>query len=150
MKAILKYPGSKWGIAERLVELIPSHHSYVEPFFGSGAVFFRKQESDIETINDLDSNVVNLFSCIQEDAGRLARLILTTPFSRERYEETYDAEFFVGEALEENPYRKALLFLIQCWQGHGFRTRGGGINWYKETKPLKTGEKKPQLLNEPG
>ena len=113
MKMILKYPGSKWGIADRLVELIPPHHSYVEPFFGSGAVFFCKQESDIETINDLDSNVVNLFSCIQEDAERLARLILTTPFSRERYEETYDAESFVSETLEENPYRKALLFLIQ-------------------------------------
>ena len=35
------------------------HHSYLEPFFGSGAVFFSKQRSNIETINDLDEDVVN-------------------------------------------------------------------------------------------
>ena len=54
MRTVLKYPGSKWNIALRLVELIPEHHSYVEPFFGSGAVLFNKPVSDIETINDLD------------------------------------------------------------------------------------------------
>ncbi len=48
--------------------MIPPHHSYVEPFFGSGAVLFNKPPSDIETINDLDSNVTNLFLCIQEGA----------------------------------------------------------------------------------
>ena len=32
MRPIIKYPGSKWKIARQLVELIPEHHSYVEPF----------------------------------------------------------------------------------------------------------------------
>ena len=72
MRTVLKYPGSKWNIASKLVELVPEHHSYVEPFFGSGAVLFNKPVSDIETINDLDHDVVNLFRCIQEDADRLA------------------------------------------------------------------------------
>ena len=81
MRTVLKYPGSKWNIAPRLVELIPEHHSYVEPFFGSGAVLFNKPVSDIETINDLDHDVVNLFRCIQEDAERLSRMVMTTPFS---------------------------------------------------------------------
>lgn len=55
MRQVLKYPGSKWNIAGKLVELIPPHHSYVEAFFGSGAMLFSKAPSDIETINDLDS-----------------------------------------------------------------------------------------------
>lgn len=42
MRTVLKYLGSKWNIASQLVELIPEHHSYVEPFFGSGAVLFNK------------------------------------------------------------------------------------------------------------
>ena len=50
----------------------PKHHSYVEPFFGSGAVFFNKPRSDIETVNDLDSDIVNLFDCIRKDPERLA------------------------------------------------------------------------------
>lgn len=28
MRTVLKYPGSKWNIASKLVELIPEHHSY--------------------------------------------------------------------------------------------------------------------------
>lgn len=70
---VLKYPGSKWRIADNLVELILPHHTYLEPYFGSGAVFFKKEPSAIETINDLDGNVVNLFKCIQEDPECLAR-----------------------------------------------------------------------------
>ena len=93
MRRILKYPGSKWNIAGQLVKMIPPHHSYVEPFFGSGAVLFNKPPSDIETINDLDSNVTNLFLCIQEDAERLARLVMTTPYSREMYESAFEEDF---------------------------------------------------------
>lgn len=56
MECVLKYPGSKWNIASAIVNLIPEHHSYVEPYFGSGAVFFNKNPSNIETINDLDDD----------------------------------------------------------------------------------------------
>ena len=60
MRPVLKYPGSKWNIAGKLSCLIPEHHSYVEPYFGSGALLFHKPASDMETVNDLDSEVVNL------------------------------------------------------------------------------------------
>ena len=50
MRSVLRYPGSKWNIARSLVDLIPEHHSYVEPYFGSGAVFFSKPYSDIEIL----------------------------------------------------------------------------------------------------
>ena len=43
MKAIMKYPGSKWSIAKWIIGFFPDHHSYLEPFFGSGAVLFNKQ-----------------------------------------------------------------------------------------------------------
>ena len=129
MKTVLKYPGSKWNIAGQLVNMIPQHHSYVEPFFGSGAVLFNKSVSDIETINDLDSNVTNLFLCIQEDEERLARFVMTTPFSREMYDSSFDFEDFIEAVIGEEPYRKALVFLIRCWQGHGFRTNGYKVGW---------------------
>ena len=64
LNAIIKYPGAKWGIAEWIISHFPPHHSYLEPFFGSGAVLFNKQRSAIETVNDLDGNVVNLFEWI--------------------------------------------------------------------------------------
>lgn len=126
MKSVIKYPGSKWKIAPQLVELIPAHHSYVEPFFGSGAVLFNKPVSDIETVNDLDSDVVNLFRCIQKDSERLARLVMTTPFSREEYERQFDG---CTSTLYASNFQRAAGFLIKCWQGHGFRTNGYKVGW---------------------
>lgn len=109
-----------------MVELIPEHHSYVEPFFGSGAVLFNKPVSDIETVNDLDSDVVNLFRCIQKDSERLARLVMTTPFSREEYERQFEG---CTSTLYASNFQRAAGFLIKCWQGHGFRTNGYKVGW---------------------
>lgn len=114
-RTVLKYPGAKWRIAEWIIEHMPAHKSYLEPYFGSGAVFFRKPASRIETINDIDEDVVNLFRCIREDAGRLARLVACTPYSRQEYYSAFTTE-------TDDPYECARHFLLQCWQGHGFRT----------------------------
>ncbi len=89
MKAILKYPGSKWRIADEIVKRIPRHHSYLEPFFGSGAVFFNKKPSDIEMINDLDNEIPNLFKCIRDDPEKLAARVTLTPYSRYEYESAH-------------------------------------------------------------
>lgn len=126
-RAVLKYPGSKWNIAKQITSVIPTHHSYVEPFFGSGAVLFNKEPSDIETINDLDGDVVNLFSCIRADSERLAAMTLATPFARDVYNKTFSQE-------SADPYEKAAAFLIKCWQGHGFRTNGYKVGWKNDVQ----------------
>lgn len=61
MKPILKYPGAKWKISDWIIQNLPPHESYLEPFFGSGAVFFNKKPARIETVNDID-NAVTRFS----------------------------------------------------------------------------------------
>ncbi len=89
MKAVAKYPGSKWSLAQWITSYFPEHHSYLEPFFGSGAVLFNKPRSHIETVNDLDNNVVNLFQCIREDPRKLASMVYMTPYAREVYERAF-------------------------------------------------------------
>lgn len=126
---VLKYPGSKWNIAGQLVDLIPPHHSYLEPFFGSGAVLFNKVPSDIETVNDLDGEVVNLFRCIQQDSERLARLVMTTPFSRE----IYDRQFEPDNSFASR-YQRAAGFLVRCCQGYGYRTNGSKVGWKNDIR----------------
>lgn len=81
MNSVIKYPGSKWSIANWIISHFPSHHSYLEPFFGSGAVLFTKKRSPIETVNDLDKDVVNLFRQIRENTERLADTIYWTPYA---------------------------------------------------------------------
>lgn len=90
MNAIFKYPGSKWRTAEWIISHFPPHHSYLEPFFGSGGVLFNKPRSNIETVNDLDGDVVNLFWWIQHDPERLANVIRWTPYAREVYDKAYE------------------------------------------------------------
>lgn len=129
MKRVLKYSGSKWNIAKKLVELIPSHHSYVEPYFGSGAVLFNKTASRIETINDLDGDVVNLFRCIQQDSDYLARLVMTTPYSREAYEGSFRTVPIMGIPPGDDRFHKACRFLARCWQAYGSRNDGYKSGW---------------------
>ncbi|WP_040209846.1 DNA adenine methylase [Clostridium polynesiense] len=89
MKA-LKWPGAKWSIADKIVDLIPEHKIYLEPFFGSGAVFFSKSPCNTEILNDLDDEVVNLFRCIRDKSEELSRAVYFTPYSREEYKKSYD------------------------------------------------------------
>ncbi len=127
MKAVMKYPGSKWSLADWIISYFPKHHSYLEPFFGSGAVLFNKPRSHIETVNDLDGNVVNLFQCIREDPERLARLIYMTPYSREVYERSYTE-------IPEDKFDAALNFYIRLNMGHGFRTTGEKVGWKNDVQ----------------
>lgn len=87
---VLKWPGSKWNMSNKIIELMPPHTVYIEPFFGSGAVFFNKKRCNLEILNDLDSEVVNLFKVIRDYPGELADKVFFTPYSREEYKETYD------------------------------------------------------------
>ena len=127
MKAVAKYPGSKWGLAKWIIDFFPEHHSYMEPYFGSGAVFFNKARSNIETINDLDGNVVNLFECIRKDPERLARSIYLTPYSRQVYEQSYKGN-------PTDKFEMARSFYIRLNMGHGFRTTGEKVGWKNDVQ----------------
>lgn len=93
MKAILKYPGAKWRISDWIISHFPEHKVYLEPFFGSGGVFFNKQPSYIETINDINGEVVNLFRVCREHPKELARVIEFTPFAREEFQNCKDTAY---------------------------------------------------------
>lgn len=127
VKAIIKYPGSKWSIADWIINFFPEHHSYLEPFFGSGAVLFRKQRSNIETVNDLDDNVVNLFEWIKMDPEKLAYEIYYTPYARQIYEDAF-------ASMPEDSLGKAVNFYIRLNMGHGFRTNGEKVGWKNDVQ----------------
>lgn len=128
-RPLLKYPGAKWSAARWITEHLPEHEIYLEPFFGSGAIFFNKQPARLETINDRDHNVVNLFRVIREQPAELAALISCTPWAREEYE----IACMALEALEackpcECDLYAARLFLVRCWQAFGTLT-GQKTGW---------------------
>lgn len=111
MQAILKYPGGKWRIANWIISHFPEHKVYLEPFFGSGACFFNKSPAYIETINDLDGDIVNLFTVCREYPAELARLINLTPFARDEFLNCYERS--------DNPIEQARRTLVRYHQSFG-------------------------------
>ena len=133
MQTVLKYPGSKWSTAEWIISHFPEHHTYLEPYAGSMAVLFTKKPSAIETVNDLDWDVCNLFHCIQKDSEKLAALVSMVPYARSEYDDTFKIN--IDDLMcKVDPFRKAARFLIQCWQGHGFRTNGYKVGWKNDVQ----------------
>lgn len=116
MKSVLRYPGSKWNLASRIVGMIPDHKSYLEPYFGSGAVLFSKNPSPMETINDLDGDVVNLFRMIRTHPDELSTALYLTPYAEEEYNRAYLREE------TDDDIEKARKMLIRSLQSHGFST----------------------------
>ncbi len=127
MRCVMKYPGSKWSIVNWIIGFFPEHHSYLEPFLGSGAVLFNKPHSNIETVNDLDGNVVNLFEWIQKDPERLAHEIYYTPYARQVYEDAF-------ALVPKDSLGKAVNFYIRLNMGHGFRTNGEKVGWKNDVQ----------------
>ena len=112
MKAILKYPGAKWRVADWIISCFPEHKVYCEPFFGSGAVFFKKKPSYIETINDRDGNIVNLFEVCREFPEELSAAINMTPFAREEFLNCYEMNV-------TDPIERARRTLVRFHQSFG-------------------------------
>lgn len=129
MRPVLKYPGSKWKMAEWIISLMPPHKSYLEPFFGSGAVFFKKEPSRIETINDMDGEIVNLFRCIREEPEELMRCVTMTPYSRAEYEQAW-GKFRFRAGVPSVGVEAARMTLVRYWQSHGSTSvyKGGWKN----------------------
>ncbi len=111
MRQVLKYPGAKTKIANWIVNNMPKHKVYVEPYAGSLAVLFNKPRCHIETVNDLHGEVVNFFRVLRDKPDELKYLIEFTPYSREEYDLSYE------ESVDE--VERARRFCVRCWQGFG-------------------------------
>ncbi len=122
--AALRYPGSKWSWATIITSHFGAHYHYVEPYFGSGAVFFTKDVSPHELINDTNHLVVNFFRVLRDSTEELQFALEATPWSREEYTHSH---VLTGNELED-----ARRFVVRIWQAHasdlakktGWKNRG--------------------------
>ena len=126
MRSVLSYPGSKKRIASWIIKHMPPHHSYLEPYFGCGAVLFAKAPAPIETVNDLDGEVVNFFQVIRNPGSRekLLEWIAYTPYARQAYDE-------VIQKAPADPVERAACFAVKSMMSHGFRMTGD-CGWKKD------------------
>ncbi len=86
-KSPLAYIGGKSRLAKQIIPMIPAHRTYCEVFAGAAWVFFSKEESRVEVINDLDSDLVSFYRCTQNHLEELLKQFKWLLSSREWFED---------------------------------------------------------------
>jgi len=115
---VLQYPGKKNSVAKWVIRHFPHDYqtmTYLEPFFGSGCIFFRKERSAVETINDLDNEISNLFAQIRDNPDELMMLLMNTPWSR--------AEYVLSFEKTDDPVEQARRCIVRFWFTVGANVR---------------------------
>lgn len=90
MKSPVPYFGSKQRIADWIVDLLPKHGHYVEPFCGGLSVLLAKPPSAMETVSDLDAELVTFWRVLRDRPTELIRACALTPHSRAELAATWD------------------------------------------------------------
>ena len=118
----LKWHGGKYYLATKIVELMPPHQQYVEPFFGGGSVLLAKNAADVgEVINDLNGHLTNFWRVLQDETlfAQFSRVIQAVPFSEQEWR---DAHARLEELTE--PVPRAVAFYVECRQSFSGRRTG--------------------------
>lgn len=102
---ILRRLGNKQAIAKEIQKYFPPHKIYIEPFFGAGGMFFNKPKAKYNIVNDLDSDVFNLFMVVMNQKDELEKVFYQMPIHS-------DLLNYWKQNEETEPIKKALRFLF--------------------------------------
>ncbi|MBF7051733.1 DNA adenine methylase [Halomonas sp. KAO] len=80
-----QWMGGKRRLAKHILPNFPDHQCYVEPFAGGAALFFMKEPSKVEVLNDTNSELVNLYRVVQHHLEEFMRQFKWALVSREIY-----------------------------------------------------------------
>lgn len=141
-QAIMGYFGSKHRIARRLIDLMPAHRGYVEPFAGSLSVLAHKPPSPIEVANDLNGDLMTFWRVLRDRHADLERACLLTPHSRVEHQES-------GH-LRPDPYDEvehARRVWVRLAQGRAGQFTPTGWRHHQSTQKVNDGGMSKRLTN---
>ncbi len=110
----LKWHGGKHYLARKIVELMPQHIHYVEPFAGGMAVLLAKNPHGVsEVVNDLDGRLTNFWRVLQrrESFEKFQRIVQAIPFSEVEWRES---RTWTAELGPDQPIHDAVSFFVEC------------------------------------
>ncbi|MGW1246960.1 DNA adenine methylase [Streptomyces sp. NPDC002535] len=122
MKSPVPYFGSKQSLAPWLVSLLPQCGHYVEPYCGSLSVLLAKRPSPMETVNDLDGDLMNFWRVLRDRPDDLIRVCALTPHSR--------AEMLAAHEPTEDELEQARRVWVRLSQSLGGQLRKNGWRHY--------------------
>jgi DNA adenine methylase len=119
------YYGGKMTLADKIAALLPAHSHYVEPFAGSLAVLLAKPRSEMETVNDLDQDLMTFWRVLRDRPADLERAMDLTPHARAEQQQAYNLD--IADDLE-----RARRVWVLLSQGRGSTLRRTGWRFYRD------------------
>lgn len=92
----ISYYGGKQKLVTTIIPLFPKHTLYAEVFVGGGAVFWAKPPSEIEVINDTNSELINFYEVCKNEYIELEKLVRISLHSRRLHKD--------AQVINENPH----------------------------------------------
>ncbi len=86
MKAFLSYLGGKSLLVNRIIPKMPEHTCYCEVFAGAAWLLFKKDESQVEIINDVNADLVTLYRVVKNHLEEFVRYLKWILVSRDEFE----------------------------------------------------------------
>ncbi|WP_309708078.1 DNA adenine methylase [Siphonobacter sp. SORGH_AS_0500] len=133
LKTPISYYGGKQSMLSEILPRIPDHHTYIEPFFGGGAVFFAKPPSKAEVVNDINNRLITFYRVLKYDFDDLKDKVDETFHSRAQHKAA-DQEYDSGAIEINDQLAMAWSIWVQtnmsfsCVIGGGFGyDRKGGV-----------------------
>jgi len=137
----LSYIGGKRTLAAKVIALFPKHTTYVEAFAGGAQVFFRKEPSKVEVLNDLDGEIVNFFRVCREHYEELLRYFRFMVVSRKMF----DLLKLTDTATLTDVQRAArYMYLLKC--SFASLVRRPNYHWHVLQPPGLNFEQLPELI----
>lgn len=87
MRSAITYYGGKSKLVSKILPLFPDHVLYDEPFAGGLSLLFAKEPSEVEVINDTNTELINFYKVVQRDFVSLQKKINITLHSRRQHQD---------------------------------------------------------------
>lgn len=140
MRPPFAYFGGKTNIAEQIAALLPAHLHYVEPYCGSLSVLLAKRPAKMETVNDLDHELMAFWRVLRDRPEDLARACALTPHSRAEY-------LASAHRVGRDELERARLVWVRLSQGRGLTLREGKNGWKHYVSPTGSSIGMPGYLD---
>lgn len=142
-----RYAGGKFYARKLISEHLISSQVYCEPFAGGGSVFFYKDKSEINMLNDLDSSLMLVYRMIRDCPDALIDRLSTFPYPSREAHYFYKNEYLPKDEVDEaarwyylNRISYSGIMQFQnCYFGYGDKYSMQPKNWPRNIR--RTSEK---------
>lgn len=101
MKSPFKYAGGKYYARKYLDKHLIESDVYCEPFVGGGSIFFHKNKSRINILNDLDNELINTYKIIRDYKDDMIDILGTFDLPSKEAYIYYKDEYIATNEVEE-------------------------------------------------